>query len=90
MKSQDYQITIKFDSKANQTLVSASGFGLWMDLGLAMEGIGTLMAIERNQGFKNPKGIKTNEDLVLYICDYIARVSQDYNKSFEFKTPKTN
>jgi len=89
-KNKDYQITIKFDNKLNQIFVEGSNLGTWMDLGLAIEGLGVLMAIEKKEGFKNPKELKTTEDLVHYICDYIGRVSQDYEKSFKTKIPKKN
>ena len=84
MESTDYEITIRFDNKANQVIVKASPLGNWMDLGLAVEGLGVLMAIERNAGFPsaNNKGIETREALMKYVKDYIDRVANDYDKSF--------
>lgn len=81
----DYEITIKFDSKNNQTLIKGSNLGNWMDLGLAIEGLGVLMAIERNEKkFESAKekGIETKEQLAEYVKKYIDEVSNDYDKSF--------
>ena len=77
-----YEIIIKFDDTQNKVFVSASGQGLWADLGLAIEGVGVLMAIER-QKFENPKGIKTREELLEYVKKYLEKVSGDYDQSFE-------
>jgi hypothetical protein len=81
----NYQITIKFDNQANGILIEASQLGNWMDLGLAIEGVGVLMAIERNEmKFESAKqkGITTKEQLTDYVIEYLKKVANDFDKSY--------
>lgn len=87
-----FSIEIKYDDKLGQVLIAGSGMDSWMNLGLAIEGIGVLMAIERNERkFENSKtkGIDTREKLTDYVIEYIKRVANDYdNSSIAYLMPK--
>lgn len=78
-----FSVTIKFDDNLGQVLVSGDMIDDWMNLGLAIEGVGVLMAIERGQEYSSAKlkGIKTREELTKYVVEYIQKVANDYDGS---------
>jgi len=80
-----YHIQIIYDDEnPNRILVNGDSHNRWLDLGILIEAVGTMMGIEAND-WQNPKGIKTKEELVVYVKSYIDKVAKDYGKSFEIK-----
>ncbi|HLN19162.1 MAG TPA: hypothetical protein VK255_03260 [Patescibacteria group bacterium] len=80
-KSESYQITIKYEAETNRVLINGSPMGCWMDLGLAIEGICLLMAMERlnNYSSAKQKNCKTREELTEYVIDYLRKAEKIYN-----------
>lgn len=76
MKPENYQVTIQYKpNDINKVYIGSNTHDPWMDLGILIEGLGTMMAINRKQKDWG------KAQMFDYVKDYLAKVAMDYNKS---------
>ena len=74
----EYQIGIKYDTELkDKVFIGSNSKDPWLDLGILIEALGTMMAINR----KRRK--QTHEEMFNYVRDYLLKVSIDYDKSLD-------